>query len=159
MAARTGQLRGCAPRRVPRHGGGPTAVVVCGQFAGGVPQILASRTARTLLALGLGALTLRAGHGAAPNAEVEALLDAHCAACHDSATHEAGLDLTTLAFEPADRANLAMWVRVHDRVTGGEMPPADQPRPTAAEVASLAASLGGAIAKIEQVTAVAVSRS
>jgi hypothetical protein len=64
-------------------------------------------------------------------------LDAHCASCHDDATKAGGLDLTALAFDPKDAGNFATWVKVHDRVAAGEMPPKAKPRPPAAEVAAV----------------------
>src|SRR5688500_14857634 len=47
----------------------------------------------------------------------------YCADCHDDQTRKAGLDLTHLAFKPNDEANFAAWVKVHDRLSAGEMPP------------------------------------
>jgi hypothetical protein len=89
----------------------------------------------------------------------DAFIQTHCADCHDSATKEAGLDLTTLAFEPADRANLALWIRVLDRVRAGEMPPEYQPRPTADDVDPFATAIGAAITEFEQATAAREGRS
>ena len=68
----------------------------------------------------------------------------YCVDCHDDATATAGLSLESLA---ADYDNPA-WVRIHDRIKSGEMPPADSPQPTpeerAAAVAGLAAKLTAA---------------
>lgn len=58
-------------------------------------------------------------------------IDQHCAACHNDVDREAGLDLTALQLAPADRKNYDAWVKIHDRVTAGEMPPASKPRPAA----------------------------
>ena len=55
----------------------------------------------------------------------------YCADCHDDQTLKAGLDLTHLEFKPNDDANFATWVKVHDRVNAGEMPPKKKPRPEA----------------------------
>ena len=74
----------------------------------------------------------------------------HCADCHDTSTKEAGLDLTTLAFDPDDPSNFARWVRVHDRAKAGEMPPASQPRPDAAEVESFIKALGSTLSNAER---------
>src|SRR5687767_9820190 len=52
-----------------------------------------------------------------------AFIEKHCAECHDDLTKEAGLDLTALLYDPEDKANLALWIKVHDRVKAGEMPP------------------------------------
>jgi mono/diheme cytochrome c family protein len=70
----------------------------------------------------------------------------YCVDCHDDATATAGLSLESLA---ADYDNPA-WVRIHDRIKSGEMPPADAPQPTpeerAAAVAGLAKKLSAAAA-------------
>ncbi len=62
-----------------------------------------------------------------------AFLKAHCQSCHDGDTKSGGLDLTALKFDPTDAENVATWVKMHDRVAGGEMPPKRQPRPPAAD--------------------------
>lgn len=74
----------------------------------------------------------------------------HCADCHDSTTKEAGLDLTKLPFEPEDKSNLAIWVRVHDRVGSGEMPPKTEPRPAASELKSFVDSLASILTDFEK---------
>lgn len=62
----------------------------------------------------------------------------HCYECHDSQARQAGLDLSTLKPEIANREDFDRWVRIHDRIESGEMPPkAKQPRPAAAEVAAV----------------------
>lgn len=53
----------------------------------------------------------------------KSFIENNCADCHDGTTKEGGLDLTVLQFEPEDKANFATWVKVHDRVKAGEMPP------------------------------------
>jgi hypothetical protein len=120
---------------------------------------VARRTARTLLIASLAGLAGRVGDAAGPFPPVYGFIQAHCADCHDSATKEAGLDLTTLAFDPTDGANVALWVRVHDRVRAGEMPPDYQPPPAAAEVESFATAIGEAITEFEQATATREGRS
>ena len=67
--------------------------------------------------------------------------EAHCHHCHDAANKEGGLDLTALKFETADPENLARWVKIHDRIAAGEMPPKKQPRPAAAEMTAATKSL------------------
>ncbi len=62
--------------------------------------------------------------------------ETHCHQCHDANSKKGGLDLTALPFSPADPDNLARWVKVHDRIATGEMPPRKQARPEAAEVAA-----------------------
>lgn len=50
-------------------------------------------------------------------------VETHCVSCHDPETKKGGLDLSALRFDPADPAGFAAWVKVHDRVRDGEMPP------------------------------------
>ena len=70
-------------------------------------------------------------------AQPSKLLVAHCHACHDGNTKAGGLDLTVLKFAPTSADNFAVWVKVHDRVAAGEMPPKNKPRPPAADAAAL----------------------
>lgn len=60
--------------------------------------------------------------------------ETHCTSCHDADTKKGGLDLTAIKFDPANAENFATWVKVHDRVASGEMPPKNKPRPPAADV-------------------------
>ncbi|HUR53122.1 MAG TPA: DUF1592 domain-containing protein, partial [Gemmataceae bacterium] len=64
--------------------------------------------------------------------------EAHCNSCHDADTKKGSLDLTALKFDPADAENVARWVKVHDRIAAGEMPPKSKPRPPAADLAAAA---------------------
>src|SRR6476659_4032115 len=50
-------------------------------------------------------------------------IEKHCAECHDDVSEEAGLDLLHLTFHPEQENNLAIWVKVHDRIKADEMPP------------------------------------
>ncbi len=58
------------------------------------------------------------------------LLAKHCYECHQGDVREGGLDLTVLKFELVDAGNFTQWVKIHDRIASGEMPPKGQPRPT-----------------------------
>ena len=60
---------------------------------------------------------------AAAETEVRQFVETHCLGCHDSAQSEGGLDLSSLSFDLTDAPNFATWLRVHDRVRDGEMPP------------------------------------
>jgi mono/diheme cytochrome c family protein len=100
------------------------------------------------------AVAMLAGHCSVSAAEIAASAGAttqksfktYCIDCHDDATATAGLSLESLA---ADYDNSA-WIRIHDRIKSGEMPPADSPQPTPKEreaaVASLAKNLNAAAA-------------
>jgi hypothetical protein len=56
--------------------------------------------------------------------EARAFLDAHCTACHRAPNPPAAIDLTSLPFDLSDRNTFNLWVRVHDAVRDGKMPPA-----------------------------------
>ena len=49
----------------------------------------------------------------------------HCDGCHADGESEGGLDLSQLSRELTDAEVMRRWVRVYDRVAGGEMPPED----------------------------------
>src|SRR5204863_4958087 len=72
--------------------------------------------------------------------------------CHNEADKKGRLDLTSLAFDPADPANLAVWVRVHDRVTAGEMPPRGRDRPDADRQKAFVEGLARSIVAAERAT-------
>ncbi|MDP3071654.1 MAG: DUF1592 domain-containing protein [Opitutaceae bacterium] len=88
-----------------------------------------------------------------------AFVEKHCANCHNDTDKEAGLDLTSLAFQPADRANFDRWIRIHDRLEAGEMPPKNKARPEAAELSSVQGSLAGAFTAYEREVAAREGRA
>ena len=65
----------------------------------------------------------------------------HCTECHDKDTQKGNLDLTALKPNFADAENFARWVKVHDRIESGEMPPKKSERPPAADVKAVTAYL------------------
>jgi copper chaperone CopZ len=74
-------------------------------------------------------------------AELNKFFRTHCFDCHAGESAAAGLNLKTLArdFENQDVAR--RWVRVHDRIASGEMPPRDADQPTKAERNAIVKSL------------------
>ena len=80
----------------------------------------------------------------------KAFVSEHCTSCHNDTDKKGRLDLTGLAFDPADAANLAVWVKVHDRARAGEMPPANRRRPDAARQAAFVEGLAQAIIAAEK---------
>lgn len=106
-----------------------------------VPSVFELRAIprRSFSTLGFGAMVLcilatRSLWAAEVPAEVQAFLGKHCLECHDPQTKSGGLDLSSQAIDLADTATIARWVRLHDRVQSGEMPPKDSPRPATEEV-------------------------
>ena len=96
------------------------------------------------------AVTFAAVVPAAVPAPPRAFFETHCIACHDADTKEGGLDLTALTFDAqpdtasgSDGTHDAFhaWVRVHDRIAAGEMPPADEARPAEADIAAITSAL------------------
>jgi hypothetical protein len=71
--------------------------------------------------------------------------ESHCTSCHDAKLKKGGLDLTALKLEPD---NFARWVKIHDRIESGEMPPSKK-KPPPAEVAAALESLRAMLVKAE----------
>jgi hypothetical protein len=67
---------------------------------------------------------------AAEKDPLQGFIETHCVECHDADTKKGSLDLTALKL---DAAGFDTWVKVHDRVRAGEMPPEKKPRPEAGE--------------------------
>ncbi|HTU18407.1 MAG TPA: DUF1592 domain-containing protein [Gemmataceae bacterium] len=70
------------------------------------------------------------------HAEPTAFFKTYCHRCHDATLKKGGLDLTALKVEPSNPENFARWLKVHDRIASGEMPPRKKKRPPAAEAAA-----------------------
>ena len=58
--------------------------------------------------------------------DAKSFLSEHCTACHNSADQAGKLNVESLRFEPSDPDNSARWIKIHDRVKSGEMPPPDE---------------------------------
>jgi hypothetical protein len=59
-----------------------------------------------------------------------AFLEQHCYDCHDTDTKKGDLDLTSLTL---DAQHLDQWIKVHDVIERGEMPPKKKKQPAEAE--------------------------
>jgi hypothetical protein len=66
----------------------------------------------------------------------------HCIACHGLDEQRAGLRLDSLATSFGSEAELRTWQKVFDRLSKGEMPPIDQPRPPASDLKNITTGLG-----------------
>src|SRR5690349_8756986 len=58
-----------------------------------------------------------------------AMLKTYCGDCHTGAEAEAGFDLATLKTDLTDGETFRRWVKIHDKISAREMPPADSPQP------------------------------
>jgi len=107
-----------------------------------------SFTARFLLAAGFFAINRLSA--APPFAGADIFIQKNCATCHNSRTPAARLDLSKLDYEPANPDNFATWIKVYDRVSTGEMPPAPMPRPPAESITRFVNGLRDAITAYER---------
>jgi hypothetical protein len=87
---------------------------------------------------------------AADEAQMRSFIQKHCVECHDADMRKGDLDLTSLAFHFSDGENFARWVKVHDRIEAGEMPPKKKARPPADQVASVTKWLGDSLSSAER---------
>ena len=79
-----------------------------------------------------------------------AFFEAHCTECHDADMKKGNLDLTALKQDFADPENFARWVKIHDRIENGEMPPKKEKRPPVADVKAVTTWLNDALVKAER---------
>ncbi len=100
--------------------------------------------------LSLITVLLIADHSPAQAADPAKFLEAHCYDCHDADTHKGNLDLTALKQDFADAETFARWVKVHDRMESGEMPPKKKPRPPVAELTAVQSWLNESLAKADR---------
>ncbi len=71
--------------------------------------------------------------------EVAVLVENYCVHCHRGNKAKAGLDLRALKYDATEPGTLAAWVRVHDKMAAGEMPPEDEDQPSSDELRTLRA--------------------
>ena len=116
-----------------------------------IPASLAS-AARTVLfaAAATLALSMPVRGAEAMDPALSDFTDRYCSSCHNDVDREGGLDLTSLTYEPADAANFSTWVKVHDRVKAGEMPPKEKKRPVATELGTFIKGLSTTLVASEQ---------
>ncbi len=97
------------------------------------------------------ALTLAIG-GSAYAAEPvpAAFLETHCVECHNPTLKQGDIDLESMKFDPADAETIARWVKVHDRIQSGEMPPKKKKRPDADDKATALKTLAGTLIAAEK---------
>ncbi len=85
-----------------------------------------------------------------PFTGADAFIQKNCAGCHSGSAPAARLDLGKLTYEPANPDNFATWVKVHDRVSAGEMPPKPMPRPPAESLTQFVNGLSTALTAYER---------
>ncbi len=68
-----------------------------------------------------------AANGEQPSAKFQTFMHDNCFDCHSADNAEGKLDLSELAQRPLAVEDLAIWIKIHDRVEAGEMPPKKVP--------------------------------
>ncbi len=58
-----------------------------------------------------------------PSETVSGFIQQQCMDCHSADSPEGGFDLTSYATQTPTQQGLDVWVKIHDRVVSGEMPP------------------------------------
>jgi hypothetical protein len=101
----------------------------------------ARRTAGIFFAVALPA----ALHAAALPPALLDCTDKYCSSCHNDEDKKGRLDLTSLTLDLTATSDFSTWVKVHDRLGAGEMPPKEKKRPDAAETAAFLAALREAL--------------
>ena len=92
-------------------------------------------------------------------AEPLAFFKTHCFQCHDANSKQSGLDLSALQRELSSGDNFLQWMKIHDRIESGEMPPKGQARPSEVERAAIVSELKGALIGAEREKRVAEPRT
>lgn len=91
------------------------------------------------------AAAVRAGFDAGP------FLRQHCVECHDADSAKGGLDLTAPGRALGVPSQFDAWVRIHDRVASGDMPPAKvSERPSAEAVETFTAGVAGVLKSMDR---------
>jgi hypothetical protein len=82
-------------------------------------------------------------------ADVSSLIKSSCVECHNADDKSGQLDLSILALNPTDPKNAEVWIRIHDRVRAGEMPPKDAGPLKPADRDTLVRGISDAISSVE----------
>lgn len=103
-----------------------------------------------------------AGYGGDMPGNLGKIINTRCMDCHNDETKQGGLNLKALAVkglppDASDQVAFRRWVRIHDRVRDGEMPPREQ-LPDA-ERTEILAALRTALVSAEQKSRTTVGRS
>jgi hypothetical protein len=105
---------------------------------------------RSVISLAL-ALTFvaRAGHAENPasseefNKQIKPFLEEHCTRCHGEKKHKGEFRLDTLSHDFVQSGPAMHWSDVMDRISSGEMPPEDEPKPNTEQAAKIVEWLAG----------------
>ena len=85
------------------------------------------------------------------------LVEESCLDCHDAESAKGGLDLEALPFDLSDRSLRERWIRIHDRIQAGEMPPKAEQLPPAKRT-EMVTALADSIVVIDRAEIIAEGR-
>ena len=80
-----------------------------------------------------------------PPKSLKAVIEAHCIDCHDNELAKGGLNLLSLKWDLSDPHTAGRWVKVHDQLASGKMPPKKKSRVKDAERQAVVKDLARAI--------------
>src|SRR5262249_11552256 len=72
---------------------------------------------------------------------IQPFLDTHCTACHGPGVQKAGLRLDNLKADFRDPHDMEQWIKVHDKLVAGAMPPPKRERPAKRDLDAVTAWL------------------
>ncbi|MEO2013460.1 MAG: DUF1592 domain-containing protein [Fuerstiella sp.] len=84
---------------------------------------------------------------------LNALFENHCLDCHGNVEPSGGLDLSSLKWQLDDPYLTSIWVKIHDRVASGEMPPKEDSTLENSERRAAVADLAGRMIKVQETRA------
>ena len=80
---------------------------------------------------------------------VRKFFDTHCSDCHSADSKSGGLDLAALGNELTDAATFQCWIKIHDKVKSGEMPPRDHAQPPVKDRETIVKNLSDLLANTD----------
>lgn len=111
-----------------------------------LPSILVRFALISMLVIGLSAPI---SQGADLPEKLATLFNNHCVDCHEGEEAEGGLNLQSLEWNLDEPHVTGVWVRIHDRLASGEMPPGDAGRLNEAERAAAVKDLASRIVRFQ----------
>jgi hypothetical protein len=88
-----------------------------------------------------------------PPPSVKAMIEIRCNDCHDDLQAEGGLDLLSLKWNLTDPHTTGLWVKVHDQLASGKMPPKKKSQLEDAERQTVVEDLARAITLAQETKA------
>ena len=91
--------------------------------------------------------------------DLRSFVQENCWDCHDAETKQGELNLERLGYDLSDGQTFERWVKIHDRVRDGEMPPADYAQPRTADKQRILTALSKSLVAIDDARSAAEGRA